>query len=51
MTDELLPQVFKKNEIYVVWKTTPITHPDYEKVRFNFKGYEKNVLKWIERAK
>ena len=51
MTDELLAQVIKKNEMYVDWKTTPIAHPDYEKVKFNFKGYEKIVLKRIERAK
>ena len=51
MTDELLAQVIKKNEMYVDWKTTPIAHPDYEKVKFNFKGYEKIVLKGIERAK
>ena len=51
MTDELLTQVVKKNEMYVDWKTTPITHPDYEKVKLNFKGYEKIVLKGIERAK
>ena len=43
MTDELLPQVIKKNEMYVDWKTTPIAHPDYEKVKFNFKGYEKKA--------
>ena len=30
MTDELLAQVVKKNEMYVDWKTTPITNPDYE---------------------
>ena len=51
MTDELLAQVIKKNEMYVDWKTTPIAHPDYEKVKFNFKGYEKIILKGIERAK
>ena len=51
MTDELLTQVVKKNEMYVDWKTTPITHPDYEKVKLNFKSYEKIVLKGIERAK
>ena len=51
MTDELLAQVIKKNEMYIDWKTTPITHQDYEKVKFNFKGYEKIVLKGIERAK
>ena len=51
MTDELLAQVIKNNEMYVDWKTTPIAHPDYEKVKFNFKGYKKIVLKGIERAK
>ena len=51
MTDELVAQVIKKNEMYVDWKTTPIAHPDYDKVKFNFKGYEKIVLKGIERAK
>ena len=51
MTDELLAQVVKKNEMYVDWKTTPITNPDYEKVKLNFKGYEKIVLKGIEKAK
>ena len=54
VTDELLAQVIQKNEMYVDWKTTscaPITHPDYEKVKFNFKGYKKIVLKGIERAK
>ena len=50
MTDELLAQVIKKNEMYVDWKTTPIAHPDYEKVKFNFKGYEKIVLRGIERV-
>ena len=44
-------QVVKKNEMYVDWKTTPITYPDYEKVKLNFKGYEKIVLKGIARAK
>ena len=51
MTDELLAQVVKKNEMYVDWKTTPITNPDYEKVKLKFKGYEKIVLKGIEKAK
>ena len=41
MTDELLAQVVKKNEMYVDWKTTPITNPDYERVELKFKGYEK----------
>ena len=51
MTDELLAPVVKRNEMYVDWKTTPITNPDYEKVKLKFKGYEKIVLKGIEKAK
>ena len=51
MTNKLLAQVIKNNKMYVDWKTTLITHPDYEKVILNFKGYEKIVLKGIERAK
>ena len=34
--------------MYVDWKTTAITHLDYEKVKLNFKGYEKIVLRGIE---
>ena len=51
MTDEFLAQVLKKNNLYVEWKTTPNTHPDYEKVKLNFKGYKKIVSKGIEKAK
>ena len=51
MTDELLVQVIKKNDMYVDWKTTPITHPDYEQVKLRFKGYEKIVSKGIDKAK
>ena len=51
MTDELLEQVIKKNEMYVDWKTTPITHPDYEQVKLRFKGYEKIVSKGIDKEK
>ena len=51
MTDELLAQVIKKNDMYVDWKTTPITHPDYEQVKLKFKGYEKIVSKGIDKAK
>ena len=51
MTDELLAQVLKKNNMYVDWKTTPNTHQDYEKVKLNFKGYEKMVSKGIEKQK
>ena len=51
MTDELLGQVVKKNEMYVDWKTTPITNPDYEKVKLNFKGYDKNCFERDRKGK
>ena len=51
MTDKLLAQVLKKNSMHVDWKTTPVTHPDYEKVKLNFKGYEKIVSIGIKKAK
>ena len=50
MTDELLAQIIKKNEMYVDWKTTPITPPNYEKVKLNFKGY-KNCFEWDRMGK
>ena len=50
-TDELLAQIVIKNEMYVDWKTTPVTHTDHERVKLRFKGYEKLVLKEIEKAK
>ena len=51
MTDEFLAQVIKKNDMYIDWETTPITHPDYEQVKLKFKGYEKIVSKGIDKAK
>ena len=51
MTDEPLAQVLKNNDMYVDWKTTPITHSDYEKVKLKFKSYEKIVSKGIDKAK
>ena len=37
--------------MYVDWKTTPITHPDYEQVKVEFKDYENIVLMGIDKAK
>ena len=51
MTDELLAKIVIKNEMYVVWKTTPVTDVNYERSKLQFKGYEKLVLKEIETAK
>ena len=39
-TDELLAQIVIKNEMYVDWKTTPVTHTDHERVKLRFKGYK-----------
>ena len=44
MTDELLAKAIKKNKIYLDWKTTPITYPDYENVKLKFKAYEQIVF-------
>ena len=33
----------------VDWKITPITHPDYKKVKLKFNGYEKIVSEGIEK--
>ena len=51
MTDEHLVQIVIQNEMYVGWKTTPVTHTNHERVKLRFKGYEKLVLKEIENAK
>ena len=51
MTDKLLAQIVIKNEMYVDWKTTPVTHTDHERVKLRFKGYKTLVLKEIEKAK
>ena len=37
--------------MYVEWKTTPITHINYEMAKQRFKGCEKIVQKEIEEAK
>ena len=36
MTDKLLAQIVIKNEMYVDWKTTPVTHTDHERVKLRF---------------
>ena len=51
MTDELLSQIVIRNEMYVDWKTTPVTHTDHERVKLRFKGHEILILKKIENAK
>ena len=51
MTNELLAKIVIKNEMYVDWKTTPVTSEHFERVKLRFKGYEKLVLKEIEIAK
>ena len=51
MTNELLAKIVIKNEMYVDWKTTPVTSEHFERVKLRFKGYEKLVPKEIEIAK
>ena len=51
MTKELLEEIVTKNKMYVEWKTTPITHINYETVKQRFKGYDKIVQKDIKEAK
>ena len=51
MTDDLLIQIVKKNKKYVKWKSTPITHDNYEQIKQNFKIYEKDTVNNIREAK
>ena len=37
MTDELLAKIVIKNEMYVVWKTIPVTDVNYERSKLQFK--------------
>ena len=47
MTNELLTKVVKKNKLYVVWKTTPLTNENYEIYKARFKDHDKEVKKDI----
>ena len=51
MTNDLLLQIVKKNKKYVKWKSTPITHDNYEQIKQNFKIYEKDTVNNIREAK
>ena len=51
MTNDLLLQIVKKNKKYVEWKSTPITHDNYEQIKQNFKIYEKDTIKTLEKQK
>ena len=51
MTDELLAQIVIKNEMYVDWKTAPVTHTDHDRVKLRFKGYEKLELEKLKMLK
>ena len=42
---ELLQEVVTKNKLYVEWKTTPVTHINYNMVKQRFKGFDKIVKK------
>ena len=51
MTNELLTKVVKKNKLYVIWKTTPLTNENYEIYKARFKDHDKAVKKDIVNAK
>ena len=51
MTNELLTQIVRKNEMYVEWKTTPVTSADHEQIKLRFKNYEKEVRNAIQETK
>ena len=50
MTKKLLQEIVTNNKMYVEWKTTPVTHINYETVKQRFKGYDKIVQKDIKEA-
>ena len=37
--------------MYVTWKTTSVTHINYENIKQRFKSYKKNVKRDINEAK
>ena len=39
----------QKNKMYVTWKTTPVTHINYENIKQRFKSYEKIVKKTLKK--
>ena len=51
MTKELLTSIVSKNQMYVEWKTTPVTSADHEKLKLQFKNYEKEVRNAIQETK
>ena len=38
----------QKNKMYVTWKTTSVTHINYEIIKQRFKGHDKNVKKTLK---
>ena len=50
MTNDLLLLIVKKNKKYVKWKSTPITHDNYEQIKQK-KIYEKDTVNNIREAK
>ena len=51
MTRELLTEVVKKTKLYVEWKTTSVTHVNYDCNKQRFKEHEKETLKKYEKRK
>ena len=51
MTNDLLLPIVLKNKKHVEWKSTLITHDNYEQIKHNFKIYEKDTVNNIREAK
>ena len=49
MTNEILQEIVAKNKMYVTWKTTPVTHINYENIKQRFKSYEKLLKKTLKK--
>ena len=39
MTNEILQEIVAENKMYVTWKTTPVTHINYENIEQRIKSY------------
>ena len=51
MTNEIFQEIVAKNKMYVTWKTTSVTHINYDNIKQRFKSYENIVKKDIKEAK
>ena len=51
MNNDLIVRIVEKNKKYVEWKSTPVTQFNYEQIKQNFKIYEKDTIKTLEKQK